>query len=114
MQKDVDRFVKNCHTCQRSRTSRHAPFGVLRPLSIPDRPWQDISMDFVTDLPMSEGCDAILMVADRLTKARHMNPCKSTVDAADLVNLFILHIFRLHGLLRSIVSDRGPQFVSAF
>jgi hypothetical protein len=51
MRKDVECFVRNCHTCQRSRTTRHAPYGILRALPIPDRPWQDILMDFVTGLP---------------------------------------------------------------
>jgi len=50
MRKDIRRYMANCHICQRSRTTRHAPFGILRPLSIPYRPWQDISIDFVTGL----------------------------------------------------------------
>ena len=114
MHQDVDRYVRNCHTCQRSRTSRHAPYGILRPLPIPDRPWQDISMDFVTGLPWSQGFDAIWVVVDRLTKARHLVPCRTNTDANDLADLFIANVFRLHGLPDSIVSDRGPQFASAF
>jgi hypothetical protein len=68
MHADVDRYTRNCHTCQRSKSNRHAPFGKLRPLPIPERPWQDISMDFVTGLPWSNGYDAIWVVVDRLTK----------------------------------------------
>jgi len=68
MWQDVERFVRNCHTCRRSKTSRHAPFGVLRPLAIPQQPWQDISMDFVMGLPRSKDHDAIWVVVDRLTK----------------------------------------------
>ena len=116
MQADVDRFVRNCHTCQCSRTPRHAPFGISRPLPIPDRPWQDISMDFVTGLPASgwQRFNTIWVVVDRLTKARHLVPCHSSVDASDLADLFVKHVFRLHGLPRTIVSDRGPQFAAAF
>ena len=113
MQRDVDRFVKNCHVCQRSRTTRHAPFGILRPLPIPDRPWQDIAMDFVIGLPWSQGSDAIWVVIDRLTKARHFVPCRMSIDAAGLADLFIEHVSELHGLPNSIVSDRGPQFAAA-
>jgi len=51
MRQDVERFGRNCHTCRRSKSRRHTPFGVLRPLAIPQQPWQDISMDFVTGLP---------------------------------------------------------------
>src|SRR3978361_4553 len=114
MRREVERFVRNCHTCQRSRTSRHAPFGVLRPLSIPQKPWQDISMDFVTGLPWSNGHDAIWVVVDQLTKQRHLVPCHTTVDARDLADLFLQNVFRLHGLPLTITSDRGPQFASAF
>jgi hypothetical protein len=75
MQMDVDRYTCNCHTCQRTKLSRHVLFGVLRPLPIPDRPWQDISMDFVMGLPWSNGYDAIWVVVDHLTKERHLVPC---------------------------------------
>ena len=54
MRKDVDRFVSNCHVCRRSKSTRHAPYGVLRPLSVPERPWQHISVDFVMGLPRSK------------------------------------------------------------
>ena len=59
MRKEIARYVANCDICQQGRTSHHALFGILRPLSIPYRPWQDISMDFVTGLPWSNGNDAI-------------------------------------------------------
>jgi len=67
MRKDVDRFVRNCRVCRRTKSTRHAPYGVLKPLSVPNRPWQHISVDFVTGLPRSKGYDAICVVVDRLT-----------------------------------------------
>ena len=51
MYRDVDRYLKNCHTCQRARTSWHAPYGILWPLPVPEKAWQDVSIDFVTGLP---------------------------------------------------------------
>ena len=71
-------------------------------------------MDFVTGLPMSQGYDAIWVVVDRLTKTRHFVPCHSAVNATGLADLFVQHIFRLHGSPNSIVSDRGPQFTATF
>jgi transposase InsO family protein len=71
-------------------------------------------MDFVTRLPNSKGYDAIWVVVDRLTKMRHFVPCSTTIDAEELANLFITHIFRLYGLPDAIVSDQGPQFASGF
>src|SRR5437660_6250096 len=71
MRKKIDRFVRNCHTCQRSRTPRYAPFGILKPLSVLEGPWKNILMDFIVGLPWSNGFNAILNVTCRLTKIRH-------------------------------------------
>jgi len=112
--KDVERYVRNCHTCRRAKPTRHAPYGTLKPLEIPDQPWQHLTMDFVTGLPEDSGFNAILMVVDRLTKMRHLIPCRDTCSARDLAILYLNNIFRYHGLPLSIVSDRGAQFISEF
>ena len=114
MRKDVHRYIRNCHICQRSRTPRHHPSGVLRPLPIPNRPWSSISMDFVTGLPWSNGNDAIWVVVDRLTKMHHFVPCRTTTSAPNVANLFLQHVWKHHGLPQDIISDRGPQFASDF
>jgi len=71
-------------------------------------------MDFVTGLSRSKDHDTIWVVVDRLTKQRHLVPCSTTVNARDLADIFLQHVFRLHGLPWTITSDRGPQFASAF
>ena len=114
MRKDVRRYIRNCHTCQRSCTPRHHPSGILRPLPIPYRPWSSISMDFITGLPWSNGNDAIRVVVDRLTKMRHFVPCRTTTNAPHLANLFLHHVWKHHGLPQDIISGRGPQFASDF
>lgn len=114
MYRDVDRYVRNCHTCQRSRTSRHAPYGILRPLPVPEGPWQDISMDYVTGLPWSNGFNAILVVMDRLTKQRHLIPTRDSCTTEDLAKLYVRNVAKLHGLPKTIVSDRGSTFTSNF
>ena len=108
------RYIRNCHTCQCSRTSRHAPHGVLRPLAKPDKPWQDISMDFVTGLLSTEGYDTICVIVDRFMKQCHLIPCTTMIDAEGIAELFIKEVFRLHGLPQMVTSDRGHQFVAAF
>ena len=55
-------------------------------------------MDFVTSLPRSKDQNAIWVVVDRLTKQRHLVPCSTTINARDLADLFLHHVFRLHGL----------------
>jgi transposase InsO family protein len=114
MQADIDHYTWNCHTCQCSKSNQHALFGVLRPLPIPECPWQDISMDFITRLPWSNGYDTISVVVDQLTKERHLIPYCTNIYAKELANLFIAYIFHCHGLPLMIISDRGPQFSTLF
>ncbi|SPJ89616.1 related to TY3B TY3B protein [Fusarium torulosum] len=110
----VERWVRNCHTCRRANPAREAKQGVLKPLPIPERSWQHIWMDFITHLPPSEGHDAILVIACRLTKMRHIIACKGTCDAEDTARYYLKEIWKLHGLPQIIISDRGPQFVAEF
>ena len=114
MRKDVERFVRNCHPCRRSKASRQSPFGILKPDPVPDAPWQDLSMDFVLGLPESKRYDAIWVVVNRLTKLRHMVPCTSTCSSEDLADLFLHNVWKHHGLPSTVISDRGPQFTSRF
>ena len=71
-------------------------------------------MDFVTGLQWSQGRNTIWVVIEHLTKVRHFVPCRKSIDAAGLADLFIEHVFRLYGLPDIIVSDRRPQFAAAF
>jgi len=107
---DVDRYVRNCHDCQLSRCSRHSGFGVLRPLPVPDEPWEDIWMDCVVGLPECKGFDAIWVVVDRLSKMRYFILSHMTTDALGLAELFLREVLRPHGLPLTIISDPGLQF----
>ena len=106
--------MRNCHTWQRSKPTRHVTYVTLKPPEIPDQPWQHLTIDFVTRLPEDSGYNAILMVVDRLIKMRYLVPCRDTCTAREKAILYLNHIFRYHGLPQSIVSDRGPQFTSKF
>ena len=91
------------------------PAGLLQPLELPEEKWADVSMDFIMGLPVSEhGNDGILTVVDRATKMVHLVPVKQTLTAADTARLYWDHVGKLHGIPRSIVSDRDPRFVSKF
>jgi len=109
MRKQVDQYVQNCHSCQHSRTSKHAKFGELPPLLVPEKPWDNISNDFVVGLPDCEGFDVIWVVVDKLSKLRHFIPCHTTIDAVGLAKLYSWEVVRLHGLPVTIPSDRGAQ-----
>ena len=87
--------------------------GELQPLPIPAWKWKDISMDFITSLPKtSKGFDSIWVIIDQLTKSAHFVPVKTKYGAPTYAQLYVNRILSLHGVLKTIVSDRGTQFVS--
>jgi hypothetical protein len=79
--------------------------GLLRPLEVPEQPWQDLSMDFVVGLLECEGFNAKWVFVHRLTKMHHPVSCKDSVDRKRLGEMFIMEVFRLHGLPETIGSD---------
>ncbi len=115
MERDVRHYVRTCDSCQRCKPSNLKPPGLLRPLPIPSQNWECIAMDFIVRLPMTAaGHDAILTVVDRLTKMAHFIPTTTTVTAEAAAKQFFAGVVRLHGLPKSIVSDRDSKFTSAF
>lgn len=92
MRQYIKQYLRNCRTCRQAKPVRHFPFGILKTLSVPQRPWQHVSMDFVTGLPVSKGLDAILVVVDRLTKMWHLIHWKETTGAAELAHLYLEHV----------------------
>ena len=84
------------------------------PLPVPTRPWDSVSMDFITNLPNVDGYDAILTVVCSLTKMAHFIPCNSTVNSRHLAKLFLDNVYRLHGLPRFLIGDRDTRYTSHF
>lgn len=111
---DVPTFVAKCLTCQQVKPSHLAPAGLLQPLPIPERIWEDISLDFIVGLPISGGKTLILVVVDWLSKYAHFLPLVTNLTSMMVASVFVNEIIRLHGIPHSIVSDRDRAFISSF
>ena len=94
------------------------PYGLLGAEVPSSAPWEDITLDFITDLPPSELLgrvyDSILVIVDRFTKMAHYVPCRKDIQAEGLANHLLREVVRIHGVPKSIVSDRGPILTSRF
>eukprot|EP00253_Pinus_taeda_P027012 PITA_27012 len=91
------------------------PGGMLQPIAIPEWKWEVISMDFITGLLRTvRHHDSIMVIVDRLTKAIHFIPMKSTFSASDVAHVFIRDVVRLHRVSTKIVLDKDAKFTSKF
>ncbi|KAI2662338.1 Transposon Tf2-6 polyprotein [Labeo rohita] len=109
---DAIQYIRRCTVCNISKVPHRLPAGLLQPLPVPQRPWSHIAIDFVTDLPPSNGYTTILSIIDRFSKACRFIPLAKLPMAMETAELLCNWVFRLYGLPEDIVSDRGPQFSS--
>jgi len=115
MDDEIQKYVVSCDLCQRNKPSQQPKIGLLQPLPIPDRPWQQVSMDLITQLPKSRtGHDAIVVFVDKLTKMVHYVATTTNVTAPKLAQIVLREVCRLHGIPESILSDRDPRFTAHF
>ena len=116
MAKDVKEYIEGCYECSVNKSSTQAPTGLLQPLPTPKKPWEWMSMDFITGLPCTEGGqDALLVFVDMLTKLVHLRPCtKKGLTSEVVADMFEDEIIRHHGVPAHIVSDRDPVLTSVF
>ncbi len=112
--KQVEKFIRACSLCSQSKPSNRKR-GLYQPLPIPSRPWESISMDFLSGLPTTfRKHDAIWVVVCRFSNMAIFLPCHKTTSAAQTADLFFHHVWPHFGLPSSIISDRDSRFLSTF
>jgi hypothetical protein len=114
MSRYIGQYCSTCDLCLRTKTQRHRPTGELQPTEIPGERWETISVDFIVELPEAHGYDAVMCTVDSAGKRAHFIPTHTTVTSLGSAELFLRNVWKLHGLPRNVLSDRGPQFVAEF
>jgi hypothetical protein len=114
MKRETARYVSECDIC-RVKADYIKPGGRLQPLSILEWKWDDISMDFIMELPlMARKFDSIWVIVDRLTKSAHFILVHTNYNIQKYTEIYLAHVLCLNGVLKMIISDRGSQFVAHF
>lgn len=113
----IKRLVEHCDVCCKTRKMAAKTSGLLQPIPIPDRPWQDIAMDFIGPLPTDRKTkhNTIFVVCDLYSKSRHFIPLtgkQGGTDSITTAKALLQNVVSVRGLPRSIISDQGPQFVA--
>ena len=115
MKAEIAAYVGKCLTCAKVKAEYQKPSGMLTQPEIPEWKWEGITMDFVTKLPKTpNGSDTIWVIVDRLTKSAHFLPIREKDKMGKLTQIYLKEIVRLHGVPKSIISDRDSRFTSRF
>ncbi|KAL5733418.1 hypothetical protein ACOSQ2_033110 [Xanthoceras sorbifolium] len=111
MRDDIEAYVKTCLVCQQDNNEQQSPVGLLEPLRIPERPWESVTMDFISALPKSDGCGSIMVVVDRFSKYATFIAAPTDCTAEQAARLFLRNVVKYWGVPRTIISDRDPRFI---
>ena len=114
MSQDIKKFVYSCIICKQIKHPRHAPYGVLQPIPIPDKPFEVVTMDLITDLPESQNHNAIFVIVCKLTKYAFFIPCTTKMSEKQTAKLFFDNLVCHVGLPKQIISDRDTRWRNDF
>ena len=114
MSRYIRQYVSTCDLCLRTKPIRQAPVGELHLLRILDSQWDTLSVDFVMELPLSFRHDVVMTVVDSVSKWAHFILTYTMVTVEEAARLFLHQVWKLHSLLKCIISDCRPQFVACF
>ena len=115
MKKEIAAYVARCDNYSMVKADHLKAAGLLQPWSVLGWKWEEISMNFIIGLPPTQkGFDSVWVIVDHLTKSAHFIPVRTNYRPHQYVEIYIAQIVCLHGVPRTIVSDRGSQFTAWF
>jgi hypothetical protein len=115
MKRKAAHYDSKCDTCRKVKADYMKPGWLLQPLSIPEWKWDDICMDFIMGLPMTAAkFDSTWVIVDQLSKSAHFIPVNTNFKVQRYAEIYIAHVLCLHGVPKTIISNRGSQFVARF
>jgi len=114
LKEDIKKYIQGCFKCQQNKVQHQRKAGELHPLEIPKGSWQEISIDIIGPLPKSNGMDAIVVIVDQFTKMIRLKTTTMNILLEGIAKIYRDEIWKLHGIPRKILSDRGLQFVLKF
>ncbi|KAK4390467.1 Transposon Tf2-11 polyprotein [Sesamum angolense] len=114
MRDDIETYVHTCLICQQDKADHQKKAGLLQPLPIPKRPWESVSMDYISGLPKVGDLGTIIVMVDRLSKYATFIAAPKHVTAEGTAHLFFKHVVKYWGLPKDIVSDRDSRFSGVF
>ena len=110
----TEKIVSRCVTCHKAKMHGN-DVGLYVPFPIPTSPWEDVSMDFIMGLPRTQrGKYSILVVVDIFSKMAHFVTCNKNLNGTHVADLYFKEIVKLHGIPKSITSDRDSKLLSHF
>ena len=114
MRNDIECYVQTCLVCQQDKVEQRQPEGLLEPLTVAERPWESVTMDFITFLLKSDGFGTIIVVVDRFLKYATFMPATAGCTAKEAAQFFFKNVDKYWGLSRHIISDQYPRFTKNF
>lgn len=114
MAREIKKYVSTCDICQKAKPQRHAPAGLLQPIPIPSQPFEVVTMDFIPELPLSEGYDNILVIVDKLTKYAIFIPTTVNIAEVETARFFFHHVISQFGIPKQIITDQDTRWKGDF
>ena len=114
MRANIDQYIRNCHVCKRSKVFKNDQHDQLQSIFVKKKSWQNISLNFVTNLSKNKNHDVIFMIVNWFSKMRHYIVCraeKKDISIEKTIKLLIWNVWKLYELSKTIISNRNFQFV---